>query len=133
MSWIDRVNRYFLNAIAKQRASSAQVGQTMLPMSPALIGQLARLDLVSHQGFIGETLTLYGTLTNGTLTAISEADPGWAGVRTALDQSGRLPVALHIADLRLLADPDRKSLCLMDDASDRKFERATRFVAPKTF
>jgi hypothetical protein len=116
MSWIDRVNRYFLDALARQRADSAQASPTLLPMSPALIGQLARLDLASHDGFIGETLVLYGTLIDGTPTAISETDPGWAAMRAALDQSGKLPVALHIAELKLLADRERKSLCLMGDA-----------------
>jgi hypothetical protein len=116
MDWIDRVNRYFLDAIARRRARGAPSSPTLLPMSPALIHQLTRLYLASHDGFIGDTWVLWGTLVDGTLTAISETDPGWHAMRAALDQSGRLSVALHLIELHLLADPDRKPLCLIGDA-----------------
>lgn len=117
MSWIDRVNRYFLDAIVRQQPRATPSSTTLLPMSPALIHQLARLDLASHDGFVGETWMLWGTLVDGTPTAISETDPGWHAMRAALDQSGRLSVALHLAELKLLADPDRKPLCLIGDAT----------------
>ena len=116
-NWINQINRYFLDTIAKlthrrYRSSS----QTLLPMSPALIDQLVRLDLASHAGFVGETWVLWGSLVDGTPTAISETDPGWQTMRSALEQSGRLNVALHEAELRLLADPDRQPACLIGDA-----------------
>lgn len=116
MSWVDRVNRYFLGAIARRREGATPSNTALVPMSPALVDQLARLDLVSHDGFVGETWMLWGMLADGTLTAISETDPGWHAMRAALDQSGRLSVALHLAELQLLADPDRKPLCLIGDA-----------------
>lgn len=116
MGWIDRINRYFLDAIARRQPRSSPTRQTLLRMSPICVSQMARLDLASHDGFIGETLMLWATMADGTRAAISETDPGWDAMRAALDQSGRLPEALHLAELRLLADPDRKSLCLLGDA-----------------
>ncbi|MFI8614462.1 hypothetical protein ACIGHN_03040 [Acidovorax sp. NPDC077693] len=116
-NWINQINRYFLDTIAKQthrRYSSSS--QTLLPISPALIDQLVRLDLASHAGFVGETWVLWGSLVDGTPTAISETDPGWQTVRSALERSGRLNVVLHEAELRLLADPDRQPACLIGDA-----------------
>lgn len=124
MDWIDRVNRYFLDAIARQQARAAPSSSpTLLPMSPALVHQLVRLDLASHDGFVGETWMLWGTLVDGTPTAISETDPGWHAMRAALDQSGRLSVALHLAELQLLADPNRKPLCLIGDVEHGKSHR----------
>lgn len=117
MDWVDRINRYFLDVIAKRRArGSPSSSPTLVPLSPALIDQLARLDLASHAGFIGETWVLWGALVDGTPTAISETDPGWQEMRSALAQSGRLHLALHEAELRLMADPHRRSLCLISDA-----------------
>lgn len=117
MDWIDRVNRYLLDAIAQRRARGrAPSSPTLLRMSPALVDQLARLDLASHPGFVGETWVLWGALVDGTPTAISETDPGWQAMRSALEQSGRLNVALHETELRFMADPHRHPLCLFSDA-----------------
>lgn len=116
MEWIDRVNRYFLDAIAKRRARTYSCEPPLLSMSPTLIDQMARLDLASHAGYIGETWVLWGELVDGTPTAISETDPGWEAMRTALEQSGRLHVALHEAELRLMADPQRRPLGLISSA-----------------
>jgi hypothetical protein len=115
MGWIDRVNRYFLDGLAKRQRRGAPASPALLPLSPAVVRQLARLDLVSHDEYVGETLMLLGLLVDGTPTAISETDPGWVAVLEALDQSGRLTMALHLAQLQLLADPDRRPLCLMGD------------------
>ena len=116
MGWIDRINRYFLDAIARRQPHPSPSSQTLLRMSPICVSQIARLDLASHDGFVGETLMLWATLVDGTRAAISETDLGWDAMRAALDQSGLLPEALHLAELRLLSDPDRKSLCLLGDA-----------------
>jgi hypothetical protein len=115
MSLIDRVNRYFLDGLAKRQRRGAPASPALLPLSPAVVGQLARLDLVSHDEYVGETLMLWGMLVDGTPTAISETDPGWVAVLEALDQSGRLTMALHLAQLQLLADPDRRPLRLLGD------------------
>ena len=115
MSWIDRINRYFLDAVARRHAGANISGPTLTPMTPALVHHLARLDLASHDEFVGETWVLWGTLLDGTPTAISETDPGWHVMRAALDQSGRLSIALHLAELQLLADPNRKPVCLIGD------------------
>lgn len=116
MDWVDQINRYFLDAIAKRRARGhPSSSSTLAPLSPALIDQLVRLDLASHAGFIGETLVLWGVLVDGTPTAISETDPGWQVMRAALEQSGRLHVALHEGELRLLADSRRRPICLIGD------------------
>lgn len=117
MDWVDRVNRCLLDAIAQRRTHGGPPSNpTLLPMSPALVDQLARLDLASHPGFVGETRVLWGTLFDGSPTAIRETDPGWQEMRSALAQSGRLHLALHEAELRLMADPHRRSLCLISDA-----------------
>lgn len=117
MDWIDRINHYFLGLIAQLRERRRPPSSpALLPMSPALVDQLARLDLVSHPGFVGETWVLWGTLFDGSSTAISEIDPGWQAMRTALEQSGRLHVALHEAELRLMADPHRRPPCVVGDA-----------------
>ncbi len=47
------------------------------------------------------------------LVSIAETEPGWDAMREALDQSGRLAEPLYIAQLKLLADPDRKSLSVL--------------------
>ncbi|MCE1251615.1 MAG: hypothetical protein LWW82_12965 [Comamonadaceae bacterium] len=117
MDWVDLVNRYFLNAIAKRRTRGCPSSSpALLLMSPAIINQLARLDLASHAGYIGETWVLWGVLVDGTPTAISETEPGWQAMRSALEQSSRLHVALHEAELRLMTDPHRLPLCLIGDA-----------------
>lgn len=116
MDWVDRINRYFLDAIARRQAHGhTSSSPTLLPMSPALVGQLTRLDLASHTGFVGETWVLWGALVDGSPTAISETDPGWHAMRSALEQSGRLQVALQEAELRLLADSRRQPICLIGD------------------
>lgn len=117
MDWVDRINRYFLDAIAKRRAGRcASSSSTLVPMTPALIDQLTRLDLAAHAGFIGETWVLWGALADGKSAAISETDPGWQAMRSALERSGRLNVALHEAELRLLADMRRQPICLIRGA-----------------
>ncbi|MBU0746310.1 MAG: hypothetical protein KKB95_04715 [Gammaproteobacteria bacterium] len=121
MDWVDRINRYFLDVIAKRRARGyPSSSPTLVPLSPALIDQLARLDLASHAGFIGETWILWGALVDGTPTAISETDPGWQAMRSALEQSGRLHVALHEAELRFLADLRRQPIGLIGDAKSQE-------------
>lgn len=120
MDRVDRINRYFLDAIAKRRArGNPSSSPTLVLLSPALIDKLARLDLVSHPGFVGETWVLWGTLSDGSPTAISETDPGWQAMRSALEQSGRLHLALHETELRLMADPQRRPLCLIRDAKSQ--------------
>lgn len=131
MDRVDRINRYFLDAIAKRRArGNPSSSPTLVPMSPALIDQLARLDLVSHPGFVGETWVLWGTLSDGSPTAISEFDPGWQAMRSALEQSGRLHVALHETELRFMADPHRHPLCLFSDAKAPPNDVDTDTVRP---
>jgi len=132
MNWVDRINRYFLDAIAKRRArGNPSSSPTLVPLSPALIDQLARLDLVSHPGFVGETWVLWGALSDGSPTAISETDPGWQAICTALEQSGRLQVALHESELRLMADPHRRPLCLIGDAKPQEGD-GVREIMPVT-
>lgn len=125
MNWVERANRYFLNVVSKRRARThpSSPASAPLPMSPALMDQLVRVDLVSHDGLVGETWMLWGTLADGRLAAISEGEPGWYAMRAALEHSGRLPVALHQAELQLLADPERKPLCLMGEARDAAVAR----------
>lgn len=113
MHLIDRVNRYFLNVIGKLQ-TRGKSGRAFLRLSPALIDALVRLHLTSHDEFIGETLILLGSLADGSLVMISEADTDWAEVCEALDLSGRLSLSLNTAKLQLLADTERKSLCLLD-------------------
>ena len=115
MGWINRVNRYFLDAIANRRLHSAPASAALLRLSPELIGKLTSLDLASHDEFVGESLVLWGALADGTHTAITDTDEGWAAIRAALDQSGLLVEKLHVAELRLLADPKRKPLRLIGD------------------
>ncbi len=119
MGWVDRVNRYFLDALTRRQASATIPATASSPalqrMSPGCIGQLARLDLASHDQFVGESWMLWGTLVDGTPVAIGENDPGWADVQAALDHSGRSPQALHLAQLKLLADPERRPLRLIGD------------------
>jgi len=120
MDWVDRINRYFLDTIAKRRARGyPSSNPTLLPLSPGLVDQLARLHLASHAGFIGETWVLWGALVDGTPTAIGETDPGWQAMRNALEQSGRLHIALHEAELRLMADSRRQPICLVGDAKSQ--------------
>lgn len=131
MDWIDRINCYFLDVIAKRRARGRPPSiPTLLPMSPAIIDQLARLDLASHDGFIGETWVLWGALIDGTPTAISETDPGWQAMRRALEQSGRLREALQEAELRLMADPQRKPRCLIYDTKAPPSDDAKETALP---
>lgn len=113
MGWIDQVNRYFLGAIAKRQAKHAPTKPAPLRMSPACTSRLVHLKLASQDGFIGESLILIGSLDDGMLVSIAETEPGWDAMREALDQSGRLAEPLYIAQLKLLADPDRKSLSVL--------------------
>ena len=114
MGWVDRINRYFLDAMARRRTRAGVVASpTMLPLSSKLMPQLVRLDLLSHDALIGETWILLGTLADGTQTAIAETDASWEAMCNALDNSGRVNEALHLSELRLLADPHRKPLNLI--------------------
>lgn len=113
MQWIERVNRYFLNVIEKFQPRGAS-GNALLHLSIDVIDPLVRLHLSSHDEFIGETLILLGSLADGRLVMISEADTDWVEVCEALDRSGRLSSDLNTAKLQLLADTERKSICLLD-------------------
>ncbi|MFI8615726.1 hypothetical protein ACIGHN_09500 [Acidovorax sp. NPDC077693] len=114
MGWVDRINRYFLDAMARRRTRAGVVASpTMLPLSSELMPQLVRLDLLSHDALIGETWVLLGTLADGRQAAIAETDAGWQAMRDTLNSSGRLNEALHLSELRLLADPHRKPLNLI--------------------
>ncbi len=116
MDWIDQINRYLLSVIDRRRANANPRSSSHSPMSPALVHELACLYLISLDRFVGETLALWGTLADGAPTAISEADAGWADMRSALEQSGRLNFSMPEAELRLMADPHRRPVCLVGDA-----------------
>lgn len=113
MGWVDRINRRVLDAVAARRGRDAAALRSAVPLSPALIPRLRRLDLISHDEFIGETLMLCGLLDDGSATVITEAAPQWAAVGEALTRSGRLAVSLDVAALHLLADRERQPVHLL--------------------
>jgi hypothetical protein len=116
MNWVDRLNGYFLNVLLKRRSETAQPSKKLSVLVTSQVGELTRLALASSDEFVGETLILYGVLTDGTIVTINETEPDWANIRESLDKSGRLKEPFRTFELKLLADSERQILTLIDDS-----------------